>query len=147
MKHNKQAAFGGVSPKQKKQKLTRKEKKAAKKVQKDAILPVHKRPIVCPPDKAGRSPLFRYGGIVCRALVIWLAAAGLMIFVASALELGVPNLIIFLASLAVVLIGTLFRLGVVGKLISILGAGGAVGGLIDMNPALPLHLFYGILTV
>ena len=25
MKHNKQAAFGGVSPKQKKQKLTRKE--------------------------------------------------------------------------------------------------------------------------
>ena len=147
MKHNKQAAFGGVTPKQKKQKLTRKEKKAAKKAQKDAILPVHKRPIVCPPDKAGRSPLFRYGGIVCRALVIWLAAAGLMIFVASALELGVPNLIIFLASLAVVLIGTLFRLGVVGKLISILGAGGAVGGLIALNPALPLHLFYGILTV
>ena len=147
MKHNKQAAFGGATPKQKKQKLTRAERKAAKKAKKDAILPVHKRPVVCPPDKAGRSPLFRYGGIAARALVIWLAASGLMIFIASALELGVPNLVIFLASLAVVLIGTLFRLGSIGKLISVVGAGGAVGGLVAMNPSLPLHLFYGLLTV
>ena len=147
MKQNKQAAFGGVTPKQKKQKLTRKEKKAAKKARKEAILPIHKRPIVCPPDKAGRSPLFRYGGIAGRALVIWLAAAGLMIFIASALELGVPNLVIFLASLLVVVLGTVFRLGGIGKLISILGAGGAVGGLIALNPALPVNLVYGILTV
>lgn len=147
MKHNKQAAFGGASPKQKKKKLTRAEKKAAKKAQKELILPVHKRPIVCPPDKAGRSPLFRYGGIACRALVIWLAASGLMIFVASALELGVPNLIIFLTSLAVVLIATALRLGRIGKLVSAVSAVGAVGGLMAMNPALPLHLFYGILTV
>ena len=147
MKQNKQAAFGGATPKQKKKKLTRAEKKAAKKAQKELILPVHKRPIVCPPDKAGRSPLFRYGGIACRSLVIWLAASGLMIFVASALELGVPNLIIFLASLAVVLIGTIFRLGGIGKLVSVISAAGAVGGLVAMNPALPLHLFYGLLTV
>ena len=147
MKQNKQVAFGGATPKPKKQKLTRKEKKAAKKAQKEAILPVHKRPIVCPPDKAGRSPLFRYGGIACRALVIWLAASGLMIFIASALELGVPNPVIFLAALAVVTLGTIFRLGGIGKLISILGAGGAAGGLIALNPALPMHLFYGILTV
>ena len=43
MKHNKQAAFGGVSPKQKKQKLTRKEKKAAKKADRSIIKAKNKR--------------------------------------------------------------------------------------------------------
>ena len=148
MKHNKHTAdFAGTSKKAKKSKTSRARRKAEKKAQKELILPVHKRPIVCPPDKAGRSPLFRYGGIACRSLVIWLAASGLMIFVASALELGVPNLLIFAASLAVVVLGAVFRLGGIGKLISVIGAGGAVGGLIALNPSLPLHIFYGLLTV
>ena len=86
MKNKQNAAFSG-SPKGKVSRARhRAEKKAARKAQKDLILPIHKRPVVCPPDKAGRSPLFRYGGLICRALVIWLAAAGLMIFIASAAE-------------------------------------------------------------
>ena len=111
------------------------------------ILPVHKRPIICPPDKAGRSLLFRMGGIVCRSLVIWLAASGLMIFIASALELGVPNSTILLTSLITTALGTLFRLGSMGKVVSVLGAGGTLGGLIVLNPSLPLHLVHGILAV
>lgn len=149
MKHNKQhpADLSGVKTKQKKARKTRAEKKAAKRAAKNAILPIHKRPIVCPPDKAGRGLWFRIGGLVCRSLVIWLAAAGLVIFLASALEFGVSNLVIFLTSLAVVVLGMIFRLGGVGKLISLLAAGGTLGGLIALNPNLPLNLFYGILSM
>lgn len=143
MKHNQQTA-DFAAKKLKKPKKARKTR-AQKKAEKNAILNVHKRPIVCPPDKAGRSPLFRYGGIACRALVIWLASSGLMIFLSSALEFGVSNLFIFAASLAVVVLGMVFRLGGWGKLVSLLAAGGTVGGLIALNPALPLNLFYGIL--
>ena len=145
MKHNKpNADFAGK--KIKKQKKIRKTR-ARKKAEKNLIVNIHKRPIVCPPDKAGRSPLFRYGGIACRALVIWLAASGLMIFLASALEFGVPNLVIFAASLAVVALGMIFRLGGWGKLVSLLLAGGGVGGLIALNPRLPLDLFFGLLSL
>lgn len=147
MKNKQNAAFSG-SPKGKVSRTRRRaEKKAARKAQKDLILPIHKRPVVCPPDKAGRSPLFRYGGLICRALVIWLAAAGLMIFIASALEFGVPNSVIFLTALAVVALGTVFRLGGIGKLVSLVGAGGALGGLIALNPRLPMDLFHGVLSL
>ena len=89
MKQNKPIAdFAGKKAGHKQGKMSRAEKKAAKAARKDLILPVHKRPIICPPDKAGRSPLFRYGGILCRSLVIWLAASGLMIFIASATSSG-----------------------------------------------------------
>ena len=153
---NKAADFAESKALQKKSKAARKaaqkaakkaERKAAKKAAKNAILPVHKRPIICPPDRAGRGKLFRYGGLICRALVIWLAAAGLVIFISSALEFGVSNAVIFLTSLAVVVLGMAFRLGAWGKLVSILGAGGAVGGLIALNPRLPIDLFYGILSM
>ena len=147
MKQNKQnAAFVGTS-KGKARRPSRAERKASRKAQKELTLPVHKRPVVCPPDKAGRSPLFRYGGLICRGLVIWLAAAGLVIFIASALEFGVPNSVIFLSALAVVVLGTVFRLGGIGKLISLLGAGGALGGLFALNPRLPMDLFHGILSM
>ena len=145
-KKNTDFAASGIK-KQKKARKTRAQKRAERKAQKNVILPLHKRPIVCPPDKAGRSPLFRYGGIACRALVIWLAASGLMIFLASALEFGVPNLVIFAASLAVVVLGMVFRLGGWGKLISLLMAGGTVGGLFALNPRLPLDVFFGILSL
>lgn len=149
MKHNKHnAAFdAGKLKKQKKARKTRAQKKAARNAQKNIILNIHKRPIVCPPDKAGRSPLFRYGGLACRALVIWLAASGLMIFLASALEFGVSNLFIFAASLAVVVLGTIFSLGGWGRPVSLIAAGGAVGGLIALNPRLPLDLFFGLLSL
>ncbi len=152
MKQNKQnAAFADTKTAKQFQKQARKEaraqRKAAKKAAKHVILPIHKRPIVCPPDKAGRGPLFRYGGLICRALVVWLAAAGLVVFVASALEFGVSNLAIFLTSLFVVALGMIFRLGWVGKLVTVLSAGGAVGGLIALNPRMPIDLFYGILSM
>ncbi len=145
MKHKKQTAdfAGKKAGKQKKVRKTR----ARKKAEKNVILPIHKRPIVCPPDKAGRSPLFRLGGIACRALVIWLAASGLVIFLASALEFGVPNLIIFAAALVVVALGMIFRLGGMGRLISLLLAGGTLGGLVALNPRLPINLFFGVLSL
>ena len=155
MKHNKQtpiADFG--QPEGGKARLTRAEKKtqraaqkAAKKAAKDAILPIHKRPIICPPDRAGRGPLFRLGGLLCRALVIWLAAAGLVIFIASALEFGVPNLVIFLASLLVVMAGMLCRMGPWGKAAAALTVGGTLGGCIALNPRLPVDLVYGCLSL
>ena len=152
MKQNKQnAAFADAknlkAGKKQARKAARAERKAAKKAAKNIILPIHKRPIVCPPDKAGRGPLFRYGGLICRALVVWLAAAGLVVFIASALEFGVPNLAIFLTSLFVVALGMIFRLGRIGKLVTVLSAGGAVGGLIALNPRMPIDLFYGILSM
>ena len=149
MKQNKQtAAFVDAKKGRKAQKKARRaEKKAAKKAAKNAILPIHKRPIVCPPDKAGRGGLFRLGGLVCRALVIWMAAAGLMIFISSALEFGVSTSAIFLASLFVVVMGMIFRLGWIGKLASILGSVGTIGGLVAINPRLPMDLFYGILSM
>ena len=155
MKQNKQAAFADVKALQRKAKKARKadkraakaKRKADKKAAKNAILPIHKRPIVCPPDKAGRGKLFRWGGLVCRALVIWLASAGLMIFVSSALEFGVPNTAIFLTSLLVVALCMAFRLGAVGKLVSLLAAGGTLGGLVALNPKLPIDLFYGVLSL
>ena len=156
MKQNKQtAAFVDAKTGKKAQKQARKleraqrkaAQRAAKKAAKNAILPIHKRPIVCPPDKAGRGGLFRLGGLICRALVIWMAAAGLVIFISSALEFGVSNLTIFLASLFVVAMGMIFRLGWIGKLASILTSVGTVGGLIAINPRLPMDLFYGILSM
>lgn len=134
---------GGKAKKAKKERKTR----ARKKAEKNAILPLHKRPIVCPPDRAGRSPLFRYGGLICRSLVIWLAAAGLVIFMASALEFGVPNGIIFLTALITVCLCTLFRLHPIGKLIAPVAAGGSVAALIAVHPKLPVDLFYGLLSM
>ena len=145
--NNHMADFAGNKPLQKKKKLTRADRVAARKARRETILPIHKRPIVCPPDKAGRSLLLRTLGLICRSLVIWLAASGLVIFLAAALELGVPNATIFLSALITVTLVTLFHWGAVGKTISLLGAGGVLGGLIALNPSLPLHVFYGILTV
>jgi hypothetical protein len=149
MKHSKRNTdlTGAAVQRPKKDRCSRRRRKAARKAQQNVILNVHKLPIVCPPDKAGRSPLFRYGGLISRALVIWLAAAGFVIFIASALEFGVPNAVIFLTALAVVTLGIVFRLGGIGKLVSLVGAGGALGGLLALNPGLPLDLFHGVLSM
>ena len=85
--NNHMADFAGKKPLQEKKKLTRADRVAARKTRKETILPIHKRPIVCPPDKAGRHPIFRLGGLICRALVIWMASSGLMIFLSSAYAL------------------------------------------------------------
>ena len=150
-KLNKKAPFGQGNATDRGQKASKRAKakadRAAKRASKDAILPIHKRPIVCPPDQAGRGPLFRLGGLLCRMLVIWLSAAGLTIFIAGALEFGVPNLWIFLSSLLVVGAGILWRLGTVGKLSAVLTLGGSLGGCIALNPRLPTDLLYGVLSL
>ena len=122
---------------------TRAQRKAAKK----AILPLHKRPIVCPPDQAGRSLLFRLGGLICRALVIWMASSGLIIFLSGALKFGVPNSAVFLTSLAVVALVMLFSLTRIGKLAAPVAAGGAIGLFMALRPSLPSDLFYGLLSL
>ena len=48
-------------------KTAKKQAKKQKKAEKNAVLSVHKRPIVCPPDKAGRSLLFRLMGLILAA--------------------------------------------------------------------------------
>ncbi len=133
--------------KTKKAPKSRPETRAQKKAAKKAVLPLHKRPIVCPPDKAGRSPLFRLGGLICRALVIWMASAGLVIFLSSALKFGVPNSAVFLTSLAVVALVMLFSLTRIGKLVAPVTAVGAIGALTALRPSLPTDLFYGLLSL
>ncbi len=129
---------GGPAVKQqsKKTRLTRAQKKA----QKNATLPVHKRPIICLPDRAGRHPLFRALGIICRALVIWLATAGLAIFVSDALQFGAGHGIIFLTALCTVSAVMLFLHSWVGKIISCVGTVGAIGAIAALKTQLLLEI-------
>ncbi len=129
--------------KNKKRRLTRAEKKA----ERERLVPIHKRPIVCPPDKVGRHPLFRLGGILCRALVIWLAAAGLVIFVSSALEFGVSNLVILLCSLVVVTLGMLFARGPLTRLIAGVATVGGITALALTRVRFVTDLLYGVLSL
>ncbi len=124
----------------------RKAERAGKKA-KRAPLSRHRRPIICPPDKAGRGPLFRTLGLLCRSLVVWLSAAGLTAFISDALELGVSHGSILLSTLMTVAICTVFSLGGIWRLIAgVLASGGAVG-LIALEPSLPQNLLYGLLSV
>lgn len=144
MKHKKQAApLADTSPAPRQKRPTRKQRKAEEK----RILPVHKRPVICPPDKAGRKPVFRLLGLLCRALVIWLGAAGLTIFLADALQLGVAYRTIFLCSLVVVALGTLFFQGTAGKILATVAAGGTVAGMLLVNPRLPTDLVWGLVSL
>ncbi len=125
----------------------RRPSRAAKKAEKARLVPIHKRPIVCPPDRVGRHPLFRLGGILCRALVIWLAAAGLTIFVSSALEFGVSNLVILLCSLVVVTLGMLFARGPLCKLIAGVATVGGLAALVATRVRFVTDLLYGLLSL
>ena len=129
--------------KPKKARKTRAEKRAEKK----AVLPLHKRPVICPPDKAGRHPLFRWGGFLCRALVIWLAASGLVIFMSNALDLGVADPVVLAVAFVAVALASLFRLGKVCKLISLGATGGLAAVLFAVNLRLPMDLFHGVLSL
>ncbi len=145
MKHNtpKTADFADTRKKPRKVHKTRAQRKA----EANALLPIHKRPIVCPPDRAGRSPLFRLGGMAARGLVIWLAAAGLIIFVSSALEFGVSNGVVFGTSLLVVMLGLLFAHSPLTRLIASLLSVGSAAGLVALNPRLPIDLLYGVFSL
>lgn len=131
----KTTGFAGVASKKKKAKKAKKSR-AERKAEKNALLPIHKRPIVCPPDRAGRHPLFRLGGLICRIIVIWMAASGFVIFLSSALELGVSNAFIFLTALAVVAMVMLFCHSGVGKIVSGVLAMGSLGSTLALRPSL-----------
>ena len=108
-------------------KIAKREAKAQCKQAKNAVLSLHKRPIICPPDKAGRHLIFRLFGYICRTLVVWAAAAGLVIFVSAALEFGVSNGFIALVSLVITALVAMALYNRIGTLISLLGTvGGAV---------------------
>ncbi len=143
MKQNDPIQNGTSPSKAAKKRAKRAEKKAAR----NAVVSVHKRPIVCPPDKAGRHPLFRLGGLICRALVIWLASSGLVIFLADAIQSGVSSTAIFLCSLIVVALGMVFGHSGAGKLIASLSALGGVGVLAAIRPHLITDLPYGFLSL
>ncbi len=110
--------------------LAKRERAAAKaraKQAKRALLPLHKRPIVCPPDRVGRHLAFRLAGYICRTLVVWAASAGLVIFVSSAFALGVSNGFIALVTLAVTVLVSLALYNTVGAVVSGVCAAGLVG--------------------
>lgn len=128
-------------------KAEKKQKKLQKKADKHAVLSVHKRPIVCPPDKAGRSLPFRLLGYLCRILVIWLAAAGLVTFISAAFDFGVPNKTIFLCTLLVVTLVAVAMYNRVGILIASLGAAGSLVWVFVTRPSVITDIFYGILSM
>ncbi len=128
-------------------KAAKRAKKREKRTAKNAVVSIHKRPIVCPPDKAGRHPLFRLGGLACRALVIWLSSSGLVIFLSDAIQSGVKPSAVFLTSLIVVLLGMLFAHSGLGKLISSLSALGGIGALLLISPRLVTDLPFGFLAL
>ncbi len=121
----------------------RRDKKQAEK----EILPIHKRPVICPPDKAGRHPAFRLLGYICRTIVIWTATVGLATFVSSALELTVPNTYIMAMSALMVTLFALFCHGRVEAVVaSVIALGLAVWKLTTV-PRLATDLFWGVLAV
>ncbi len=109
--------------------------------------PLRKRSVICPPDRTGRHPLFRLGGLACRAFVIWLAASGLVIFLSDAIQSGVPIGAILATSLVVVVLGMLFAHSAAGKLIASLVSVGGVGTLVFLRPALIHDLPYSFLSL
>ncbi len=129
------------------QKAAKRQAKADKRAAKHAILSVHKRPIVCPPDKAGRSLPFRLFGYLCRILVVWLAAAGLVTFISAAFDFGVPNKTIFLCTLLVVSLAAVSLYNRWGTLIASVGAVGSVVTVIMTRPSVFTDVFYGILAM
>ncbi len=144
-KHN--APFAEPNPKKLKKGKKAKKSRAERRAEKNALLPIHKRPIVCPPDKAGRHPLFRLGGLLARAIVIWLAAAGFVIFFSDALELGVSPLLTFLVSLWVVAGVMLFTHSGIGKIAAGVLAGGGIGLVFALRPTLITDLPYSFVAL
>ncbi|MBQ9781409.1 MAG: hypothetical protein IJW00_10775 [Clostridia bacterium] len=129
------------------QKAAKRQAKADKRAAKHAVLSVHKRPIVCPPDKAGRSLPFRFFGYLCRVLVVWLAAAGLVTFISAAFDFGVPNKTIFLCTLLVVSLAAASLYNRWGVILASAGAVGSVAMVLVTRPSVITDVFYGILAM
>ncbi len=109
--------------------------RAERRAERQATLPIHKRPIVCPPDRAGRHPLFRLGGLLARTLIIWLTSAGFTMFLSDAIQTGVSHPFILVITLITVALGMIFvHGGPVGKLVAGLLAAGSVAVPVMADP-------------
>ena len=152
MKSNTVDAIRAIEKQKKKEqrlakRLAKKQEKQQKKAQKKAIVSVHKRPIVCPPDKAGRHILFRVSGYLCRTLVVWLASAGLVTFISAALQFGVATKTIFGCTFLVVSLVALALFDSWGIIVSSVGAVGSLVAVILTRPSVVTDVFFGILSM
>lgn len=136
-----------ANAKKKALKDAKKQAKKQKKAEKHAVLSVHKRPIVCPPDKAGRNLLFRLMGYICRVLVVWMASAGLVTFVSAALDLGVSYGAIFLCTFVVVALVAIALYDRWGIIVSSVIAAGSVVLIFLTRPSIIMDLIYGVLSI
>lgn len=128
-------------------KIAKANAKAEKKAQKKAILSIHKRPIVCPPDQVGRHPLFRIFGYICRALVVWLASAGLVVYLNAAFQIGVPMGTIFKIAFVVVALAAISLFDLWGIPVAAVGAIGSAVAVVVSRPSIFTDIYYGILAV
>ena len=131
------------SKKAKKAKKTREERR----VERHRLLPVHRRPIVCPPDRAGRKLPFRLFGIALRMLVVGCASAGLVIFLAAALKFEVANQTVALVSALTTLLCSLFALGGIPRWISLAGTAGSIGYVVAAMPHVLTDVPYSMLAL
>ncbi|MBO5270409.1 MAG: hypothetical protein J6B77_06460, partial [Clostridia bacterium] len=90
IKKKRQGGAQYTDPTPKPVKPTRKERKRAKK----APLPLHRQPIVCPPDGAGRSTKLRLIGYAARIFVLFFAVFGFSFFIADAFRFHYSDLLI-----------------------------------------------------
>ncbi|MBE6585038.1 MAG: transglutaminase domain-containing protein [Ruminococcaceae bacterium] len=128
-------------------KASKKQAKLQRKAEKKAIVSVHKRPIVCPPDQAGRSLPFRLLGYLCRVLTVWMAAAGLVTFVSAAFAFNVPTSTIFLTTFVVVGLCALAMYNRWGLIASSVSAGGILVYVTVSNPYIFLDLGDAVLNM
>ena len=76
-----------MAKKEKKIKEQKVKEKKQKRVKKKApLLPEHQRPLICPPDQAGRGLATRVFGYVCRCLVVMCLIWALMMFFGGAFK-------------------------------------------------------------
>ncbi len=92
-------------------------------------VPEEKRPIICPPDKAGMSLKVRVFGYICRAAVTFTAVFGIVFFLCDALKLEAQSLVVptgfialvCLVSVAVFSLMRLSKYGLLGGSVFIAG--------------------------
>ena len=91
------------------------------------------RPVFCPPDAAGRSPLLRILGTICRLVTIFCAAYGLSSLVLSAFfpsaDMEPVLLVTFVVVMLVALIAVMMVLPYILSLVNEF-----VGGFSSSNP-------------
>ncbi len=149
MKHNSKRSDFRDATKKSKSANTKKVKKtrAERRAERNRLLPLHKRPIVCPPDRAGRKLPFRMCGIALRMLVSACASTGLVIFLAAALQLDVSNETIATVSGVTTLLCSLFALGGVPRWLSLAGTAGCIGYLLAASPRAFTDIPYSMLAL